>query len=254
MFAELQVSTPEGVTFKHHLAGAGSRSIATAIDLLIYITVLIVAGILTSIFVSVLLSAGVGGDNIEGFFTTILVLLNFAFLWGYRTIMESRYAASVGYRVMGLRVVTHRGAKPLFWQCAVRGLLWPVECLYFSLIAFISIIVTKRSQRLGDLITGTLVVHHNPEARLGTLTVQEAALDPHAAFRTWELSQVTDDEVYLIRKFLDRRVTLPAHIRLVLANQLYTYIWPKVSGVPTTWYAEAVLEGIAASRSVANER
>lgn len=88
---------------------------------------------------------------------------------------------------------------------------------------------------------------------MGTLHVQDAALAADAAFRTWELSRVSDDEVYIIRRFLDRRVAFSSEIRLDLANRLYALIWPKVSGVPTNWYAEAVLEGIAASRAVANE-
>jgi uncharacterized RDD family membrane protein YckC len=255
MFEQLQVSTPEGVTFKHDLAGAGSRSIATAIDLVIFVAVMVATVVLLSLgmtFIGPFLGFSFG--DLGALFATFIWLISFAFLWGYRTVMETRYSGSVGYRVMDLKVVTHRGAKPLFWQCAVRGLLWPLECVYFAIIAFVSIIMTKRSQRLGDLITGTLVVHGNKQGRLGTLQVQEAALDPNAPFRTWELSQVSDDEVYLIRRFLDRRVNLPGDIRLHLANKLYAMIWPKISGVPSNWYAEAVLEGIAASRSVANER
>ncbi|HMS24593.1 MAG TPA: RDD family protein [Acidimicrobiia bacterium] len=250
MFAQLQVTTPEGVTFKYDLAGAGSRSMATAIDACIYVGVLMVLNTVLGIVAIGLAAGGIG----PGFIQSLFLLINFIFLWGYRIVMETYKSGSVGYKVMGLTVVTHRGSKPLFWQCAVRGLLWPVEALFFSIIGFVSIVTTKHSQRLADLITGTMVVHRNRDARLGTLQVQDAALAPDAAFRTWELSQVSDDEIFLIRRFLDRRVTLPSHIRLDLANRLYKLVWPKVSGVPTTWYAEAVLEGIAASRAVANER
>ncbi len=253
MFAQLQVTTPEGVTFKHDLAGAGSRCLATALDVLILVAVMLGTSIIVGIMTAVLEVAGFSFEAIAGYTGAFSLIFAFVLLWGYRIVMESYKSGSIGYKVMGLTVVTRRGSKPLFWQCAVRGLLWPIEALMFSIVGFVSIVTTKNSQRLADQITGTLVVHKNRDARLGTLQVQDAALSPDAAFRSWELSQVSDDEVFLIRRFLDRRVNLPDYIRLDLANRLYALVWPKVSGVPTTWYAEAVLEGIAASRAVANE-
>lgn len=254
MFAQLQVTTPEGVTFKHDLAGAGSRCLATAVDVLVLIAIMFTTFVLLIIGAVLMSFAGISVNAVGGFISAFILIFSFVLLWGYRIFLESYKSGSIGYKVMGLTVVTRRGSKPLFWQCAVRGLLWPVEALLFAIVGFVSIVTTKNSQRLADQITGTLVVHRNRDARLGTLQVQDAALAPDAAFRTWELSQVSDDEVFLIRRFLDRRVNLPDHIRLDLANRLYLLVWPKVSGVPTTWYAEAVLEGIAASRAVANER
>lgn len=254
MFAQLQVTTPEGVTFKHDLAGAGSRALATAVDVLLLMAILLALNIVVSILISLVGAVGIDPNVAGGIAAAFFAIFNFALIWGYRMFLESYKAGSIGYKVMGLTVVTHRGSKPLFWQCAVRGLLWPLEALSFSIIGFVSIVTTKNSQRLADLITGTMVVHRTRDARLGTLQIQDAALAPDATFRSWELSQVTDDEVFLIRRFLDRRVSLPAHIRLDLANRLYALIWPKVSGVPTNWYAEAVLEGVAACRAVANEK
>lgn len=103
-------------------------------------------------------------------------------------------------------------------------------------------------------MAGTVTIHSVRKARLGTLQVQDAALDSAAPFRLWEISRVSDDEVYLIRRFLDRRVSLASNIRLDLANKIYALVVPKTSGIPKDWYAEAVLEGIAASRAVVNVR
>ncbi|HQZ14810.1 MAG TPA: RDD family protein, partial [Acidimicrobiia bacterium] len=185
MFASLQVTTPEGVTFRHDLAGAGSRCLATAIDFAVYIGALIVSYIVLGLLFAGMAATGI---DVSGFIIAFFVVYQFALLWCYRIFFESVRGGSIGYKTMGLTVVTHRGAKPLFWQSAVRGLLWPVEAIFFSIVGFVSIITTKNSQRLADLITGTMVVHRNRDARLGTLQVQDAALDPGAAFRTWELS------------------------------------------------------------------
>lgn len=250
MYSQLQVTTPEGVTFKHDLAGIGARFIATLVDLLVLLAFAILLLIVVLITSMALSTLGVSGY----LFATIYFLCLFFAAWGYHTVMEARQAGSVGYKVAGIKVVTRRGSSPMFWQCAVRGLFWPFEAVLFATIAFVSIVSTQNSQRLADLVAGTMVVHRNSDASLGKLVLQQAALDPNAEFRSWEISQVSDDEVYLIRRFLERRISLPPSTRLALANRLYRLIVPKVSSIPTDWYSEAVLEGIAASKTVANER
>ena len=154
MFATLEVTTPEGVTFKHDLAGVGSRCLATALDLGILVATLILSYLLFGIIFVAISSTGI---DIGGFVLAFFTIYQFALFWGYRAFFESVKGGSIGYKAMGLTVVTHRGSKPLFWQCVVRGLLWPVEAIIFSIVGFITIVTTKNSQRLADLITGTMV-------------------------------------------------------------------------------------------------
>lgn len=255
MLGQLRVNTPEGITFNHEISGVGSRSLAAFVDLLIIIALMIVVQII--LFLLLLLSASTGAlsaEDSQGFTAAAMVIIQFFAVWFYRAIFEVKTGSSIGYKAASLKVVTYKGSKPLFWQCLIRSFFWPFECVLFPAISFISIILTKKQQRLGDLLAGTVVVHSSRKARLGTLQVQDAALEASAPFRSWEISQVSDDEVYLIRRFLDRRVFLAGNIRLDLANKIYTIVLPKTSGIPTDWYAEAVLEGIAASRAVANAR
>lgn len=255
MLGQLRVITPEGITFKHEIAGVGSRSLASLVDVLIVFAIIFVVQMLFLLMIFLLAVTGLlSNSNITGILTAILVFVQFLAIWAYRAVCETKFSASVGYRTASIKVVTYKGSKPLFWQCAIRSLLWPIECVFFPVAAFVSVLLTSKQQRLADLFAGTIVVHANRSARLGTLQVQDAALDENAAFRQWEISRVSDDEVYLIRRFLDRRVRLSQNIRLDLANKLYALVIPKTSGVPSDWYAEAVLEGIAASRAVANAR
>lgn len=255
VLGQLRVNTPEGITFDHDVAGVGSRSLATLVDLLVILGIMILTQIVLSLLNVFIISTGIlSSQDTSGFITAINILIQFFVIWFYRVLFETKSGSSVGYKAAGLKVVTYRGSKPLFWQCCVRSFFWPFECVAFPVIAFISILLSKNQQRLGDLMAGTIVVHSNRKTRMGTLQVQDAALDTAAPFRMWEISQVSDDEVYLIRRFLDRRVSLASNIRLDLANKIYKLIIPKTSGIPSDWYAEAVLEGIAASRAVANSR
>lgn len=255
MLGQLRVNTPEGITFKHEIAGVGSRSLAAIVDILVIFGLIFAVQMAMSLILLLITYMGFTGiSEVGGFVNAIMILVNFLAIFFYRAILETKSGSSIGYRTASLKVVSYRGSKPLFWQCAIRSFFWPFECIFFPIIAFVSIILTKNQQRLGDLMAGTVTIHSVRKARLGTLQVQDAALDSAAPFRLWEISRVSDDEVYLIRRFLDRRVSLASNIRLDLANKIYALVVPKTSGIPKDWYAEAVLEGIAASRAVVNVR
>ncbi len=63
-----------------------------------------------------------------------------------------------GMLVMGLRVQTLRGGQPKARAYLIRWVLLTVDGLLLGLVAVVSIVATKRQQRLGDLVARTLVV------------------------------------------------------------------------------------------------
>ncbi len=63
-----------------------------------------------------------------------------------------------GMLVTGLRVETLRGGPPKVRAYVFRWLLCTVDGLLFGLVAVVSIVVTRRQQRIGDLVARTLVV------------------------------------------------------------------------------------------------
>jgi uncharacterized RDD family membrane protein YckC len=60
--------------------------------------------------------------------------------------------------VMGLRVQTLRGGQPKARAYLIRWVLLTVDGLLLGLVAVVSIVATKRQQRIGDLVARTLVV------------------------------------------------------------------------------------------------
>jgi hypothetical protein len=61
---------------------------------------------------------------------------------------------------MGLRVIQDRGYPINFWSSCLRNLLrfadsWPY---FLHGVGFVSILLTKNGQRLGDLVAGTVVI------------------------------------------------------------------------------------------------
>src|SRR3989441_11220650 len=83
-----------------------------------------------------------------------------ALLWvTYYAVLEGLFGATLGKRLAGLRVTDLEGRR-ITWQAAiVRNVARLLDVLPFTyLLGGILTLATKRHQRLGDLLAGTIVV------------------------------------------------------------------------------------------------
>ena len=161
---DLVVETPEGVSLRYEIAGAGSRTAAGLLDLAIF---LIVWLSLTAIVlvVSMVDATGVSSFAVGLLGGGMLVLpaiyqIAFALSWNGQT---------PGKRLAGIRVADANGFTASPMQHVMRGLFWPFEAilLIFPIpFALILMVATERSQRLGDLVAGTVVLREpKPQAQ-----------------------------------------------------------------------------------------
>ena len=84
-----------------------------------------------------------------------------AFLVLYYFVVEAKFGFTVGKHLCGIRVVDKAGSPPGYLRNLVRTLMRVIEVnpgLLGGVIAGIVCLVTQRSQRLGDIMTGTYVV------------------------------------------------------------------------------------------------
>ena len=243
----LRISTPEGIDLELPLAGLGSRFIAALVDWtikgLLILAVLIVLGV-----------TGAGDDTSTGVAVAVSAVLVFLIVWFYDVAFEVMgRGRTPGKRMTGLRVVREGGAPVDLRASAVRNLVRLVDGLPLSYVpAVVSILVTKRNQRLGDLAAGTLVVRDQPRgAVLRPPPVQPVVRvttgpDPEAAI--WDLSAITPEELATVRRFLDRRFSLVPEARRRLAGDLARRLRPKVAGVSGDVGDEAFLERLSAAK------
>lgn len=131
----------------------GRRIVAALIDLLI----------VTGIFVVMVLLFGDYGENDDGTFefqlTGLPFLLNLLIVLAYYIGTEVATQQTVGKMVMGLRVAAADSSELTPGAIIVRNVLRIVDALPFLyLVGLISIAVTKRNQRIGDLAAKTIVV------------------------------------------------------------------------------------------------
>jgi uncharacterized RDD family membrane protein YckC len=65
---------------------------------------------------------------------------------------------SIGKKILNLRVISDEGGRPALHQYLIRWLLRPFDFFFFGLVGLLTVVNTKKSQRLGDLAAGTLII------------------------------------------------------------------------------------------------
>ncbi len=220
----ITIPTPEGVSLELTLAGLGSRAIAGAADLAL-------KGLLV-VFLLVALLSALGLDG-------ALVLLPAAGLAmllydvGFETLAGGR---TPGKRMTGLRVVRSGGGRVDLGASMIRNVLRLVDGLPLSYLpTIVSILLTPRNQRLGDLAADTVVIRD----RRAVDRPGHAAAPPGAdaadagaarAGASWDVSAVPADDLATVRTFLERRHGLGLDARARLAAQLDRALRPRVGG------------------------
>lgn len=235
----IEIVTPEGVDLELGLAGLGARYAAGLVDVAIkLVTILALAVLLFE----------VGG----GVSAALFSIASFAIWFFYDVLFEVLAGGRTpGKRLNGLRVIRASGAPIGFLASMIRNLVRIVDGPGTAYLAgAVSIIVSRRNQRLGDLAAATIVVRDSPaplsrrerRARAG-------AAPPPPGDLQWDTSQVTPEELALIRQFLERRHGLDLAARNRLARMIATGLWPRVAGAPESIPPEPFLEGLAAVKS-----
>ena len=247
--------TPEQIELRYDLAGLGSRFLAALVDGLIQ-GVLVVAVLFALGMGSALLTMAlqrwlaVDATMLMIVTLSLVVLAIFLLIWGYHIFFEFLWNGQTpGKRVAGVRVLTTRGEPVTFVHVLVRNLLRIVDFLPSSyMLGAVCILVTRRSQRLGDLAAGTIVVHERFDALPRTL----APLDPSAALPPRIAAAFTVEDVALARDFLLRAGSMPARRHGELGARIASTLRGRLAAssqpAPSDLTDERLLAGVAALR------
>lgn len=150
----LSLTTPEGVRLLLTPAGPYPRALAWLLDVIIWGT-----------SVWLLRMALPKGAVTDGLFAVIMFLS----YWGFPIIWEVYFSGrSPGKRATGLEVVRADGL-PVGWaESSLRNLLLVADFLPMAYATgLVCMLCDSQFRRLGDIVAGTLVVHHErpPERR-----------------------------------------------------------------------------------------
>jgi len=210
---ERGIVTPEAVVLEFDLAGIASRGLARAVDFAIQAVALYLL-----ILVGVLLFS-VAGTAALVLTVASVALVALGYPIGIELLMRGQ---SPGKAIFGLRVVTVEGAPIGFRHAFVRGALGLVDFMLppGGMVAAISALLNPRSQRLGDVFAGTMVLRE----RTARPTAQAVWFNPPPGLlpyaQSLDVSPVTAAQFGLVRSYLLRLPELAPEARAHLAQRI----------------------------------
>lgn len=178
-----EVVTPENIAFEYRTAGPFTRLAAFLIDLGVQVLVSIGSVVLFWIAILVIFTvSGVGGAGntlfswLANFGAFLIFALWFVMQWFYGAVFEVWWNGQTpGKRAMGLRSLQTDGRPLTVTQAILRNVTRLIDAmpysflggmieqetplpLYTYLVGLVAMALTRRHQRLGDLVCGTMVV------------------------------------------------------------------------------------------------
>ncbi|MBD0370174.1 MAG: RDD family protein [Pyrinomonadaceae bacterium] len=219
----LVIETPERVPLHFALASIGNRFLACTVDHVLQIVTIFVM-YLAFIFIAGASSGIEQVADASKWVIAIAVIILFLISSGYFIFFEWLWNGQTpGKRWLKLRVIREDGRPITFWEASVRNLtrifdMQPtlIPIVGFYSIGLISIFISRRDQRVGDLFAGTVVVRER-ESEVPTFDQVFAGPVSDSAYRrafkavpfTADINALTESEIEVIETYLRRRWDLP---------------------------------------------
>jgi uncharacterized RDD family membrane protein YckC len=215
----LEVETPDHVVLRYDLAGAGNRGFAAVVDFL-------VASVI--VFTALTILSWAGAFNQGTFFVLggLTLIVTLVMVWAYFILLEWLWnGQTIGKRAYRLRVINEDGSPARFTAVLIRNLLRLVDFLPALYgVGVLVIVLSPKSQRLGDLAAGTYVVRA-PRPQVDWFSLR--TVTPLGAGLTAETRRMPGEAQRLVREFVARESQLGeterARIAAVIAAKLRTY-------------------------------
>jgi uncharacterized RDD family membrane protein YckC len=109
---------------------------------------------------------------------------------------------SLGKKMMGLKVISETGNRPALHQFLIRWLLRPVDFTFsLGLGGLLSVLLSKKNQRLGDMAAGTIVIKTRQRTDLNETVFFELEEDYRVRYPA--VMQLSDRDMNLIKNIID---------------------------------------------------
>lgn len=230
---KLLINTPQNVNFEYKLAPVGSRIIAFALDY----GVLILYIFLVSLFLSITdLLTGLDQWAIFGLYAVIYLPV-FFYTLACETFMNGQ---TIGKKIMKLKVVKIDGTRASFYQYFIRWISNAVD-IFSSMggIGLTSIILSTKSQRLGDIAADTTVISLKESMNLRETVFEELTKEHQIIYP--EVYKLSDQEINEIKDIYNTGYRRKNYqILIALAAKVETLIGKKAPGRPEEFLAQVI--------------
>ncbi len=234
-----QITTPEQVSLNFKIAGLGSRATAHILDWLI---LGLIGFVLSFSLMLVFKYLPIRFSQlVRSYASALIILLLFFLLWGYFVLFEFfSTGRTPGKILIGIRVIQDNGQSITFLTSAVRNLIRIIDFLpLFYLCGILMIFFHPQHKRIGDLASGTIVVHQRRTKRKKKINPFEKKikkrLDKHPGIQElseWSKKKIGIREWNILKTYIKRRPTLTLVEQKEITLQVAGILFPMI-GVET---------------------
>lgn len=195
----IRVTTTQNVDLEYEPAGVGYRLLAAMLDI-------IFMSVYVALMMLILGISGVINRNIFSgdhyFLLTILTIAGLPILL-YHFLSETfMNGQSLGKKIMGIKVVKLDGSQPGVGSYILRSVFRIIDIQTMSgVVAIISIALSEKSQRLGDMAAGTTVIRKDSSATLRDTILYRQIPSYSIVFQ--QVSLLSDKDIAIIKEILE---------------------------------------------------
>ena len=169
--SEIQINTTQNVNIAFTAASVGERILAYGIDLIIKIAYA------TVIFQVVFELFGIGDmlNDMDDWSRIAVILIFLLPYFFYTLVLESIFEGqTIGKRLMKIQVVKIDGYQASFPDYLVRWFMRIIDInMVFGIVGLVSMVVSDKMQRLGDMVAGTSVITLKSKVRISHTILEE---------------------------------------------------------------------------------
>lgn len=238
MTHDYAVLLPEKVVISYRLASLGQRILAHFLDLVVFYG-------LYALFLVYAGSVLAGFDIVIAFSLALLIgsLGVFVYFCAFEALWNGQ---TPGKKALSLRVRMADGTAITPRAALLRNLLRPADLLPGTyLLGMVVMFVSEKSQRIGDLVAGTVVCHEPGSTGRLSAAPHRYGVHPLEEY-VGELPRMTDEEYVVIKRLCDRFPELDPSSAARLSEQIWIPFAAKhgireLPGVPSLSLMEAVV-------------
>jgi len=190
----IKITTSQNIDIDYEVAGLGERIVARLIDLAIFFLILIL-GTFVGDLANWFTNSGI---------STVIVVIIYASLFVFYDLIFEIFmnGQSVGKRIMKIKVISLDGGQPRVGQYFMRWLFRIVDFLltWPGLVALIAAAVSEKTQRVGDMVAGTILIRTKPRTQINNIVFMPMYDGYQPVFK--EAGQLNDKDVELIHEII----------------------------------------------------
>jgi len=188
----IRITTSQNIDIDYEIAGLGERILAWLIDFAIFFLI-----IMLTIIINAMLGGHFENFIIGAIFIVYLVLYVFYDLF-CEIFMNGQ---SIGKRIMKIKVISLDGGQASVGQYLLRWLFRVVDFTITSgACALITAAVTNKSQRVGDIVAGTVLIRTVPRTDIDAIAFAPGQENYEPIFQ--EVTQLTDKDIVLVHEVI----------------------------------------------------